>query len=241
MSELTGQVALVTGSTRGIGRAVAVALAGAGAKVAVHGRNEAEAIAVAATIEGATGYGADMGDRAAVADLVARVSGELGPIDVLVNNAGIADRSAITRITDEEWDRTIAVNLTGPLAAIRAVVPAMKKGGGGSIVNLISGAATEGSAGFGGYAASKGGLLGLTMTLAAELAMFNIRVNAVSPAALTGMTEQLPPDLLQVMIDRNLPSVDSVAETIFFLCSPRSRDMTGQVLKILGGLTKPAA
>ncbi|MGX7679135.1 SDR family NAD(P)-dependent oxidoreductase [Jatrophihabitans sp. DSM 45814] len=236
MARMDATVALVTGSTRGIGRAVAELFASEGARVAVHGTRESDAAAVAATIPRAVGFGADMGDREAVASMVQRVTEALGPIDVLINNAGISARSAITRVTDEEWDRVIAVNLTGPLAAIRAVVPGMKRGSGGSIVNMISAAATDGFAGFSSYGASKGGLLGLTNTLAVELAMFNIRVNAVSPSALTEMNRQLPPELLKTLVDRGMASVESVADAVMFLASDMSRDLTGQVLEVTGGL-----
>jgi 3-oxoacyl-[acyl-carrier protein] reductase len=238
MGYMDRKVALVTGSTKGIGRATAALFAAEGAQVVVHGTREADAAAVAATIPGAIGIGADMGDRSEVLALIERTVEAFGPVDVLINNAAMAGRRAITRITDEEWDRVIAVNLTGPLVAIRAVVPAMKRGSGGAIVNLVSDAATTGSAGFGSYASSKGGLIGLTMTLAAELAGFGIRVNAVSPAALTDMTRELPPEILQAMIDRGLPSVESIAETILFISSDMSRDITGQLLRVSGGIRR---
>jgi 3-oxoacyl-[acyl-carrier protein] reductase len=237
MGRMDGKVALVTGSTKGIGRATAALLAAEGARVIVHGTRQADAEAVAQTIPGAVGIGADMGDRAAVVELIERAVTEVGPIDVLINNAGVAGRRAITRITDEEWDHVIAVNLTGPLVAIRAVVPSMKKRATGVIINLVSVAATEGTVGFSSYASSKAGLTGLTITLGAELAGFNIRVNAVSPSALTSMTRELPPEVLQGMIDNGLPEVESVAEVILFLASDASRDITGQVLRVAGGIS----
>jgi 3-oxoacyl-[acyl-carrier protein] reductase len=236
MGLMEGAVVLVTGSTRGIGRSIAERLAAEGARVVVHGTRESDAVAVAETIPGAIGLAADMGDRAAVAGLVGRATDRFGPIDVLVNNAAIPGRAAITRVTDDEWDRVLAVNLTGPLVAIRAVVPPMKSGRGGVIVNVVSVAATEGSAGFASYAASKGGLLGLTMTLAVELGRFGIRVNALSPSALTDMTRQLPAAALQTMLDRGLPTVESIADAALFLASPMSRDMSGQVLRVAGGV-----
>jgi 3-oxoacyl-[acyl-carrier protein] reductase len=236
MTRLAGKVALVTGSTKGIGRATAVLFADEGAKVVVHGRREEDAAAVAATIPGAIGIGADMGNREDVLRLIEQTVEAFGPVDILVNNAGMAGRRAITRITDEEWDRVIAVNLTGALVAIRAVVPAMKQGSGGSIINLVSQAVFEGNTGFSSYAASKGGLMALTITLSAELAGFNIRVNAVSPSALTDMTRELPPEVLQAMVDRGLPSVESIAETVLYLASDMSRDVTGQVVRVAGGI-----
>jgi NAD(P)-dependent dehydrogenase (short-subunit alcohol dehydrogenase family) len=237
MGRMDGKVALVTGSTRGIGHAIATTFAAEGARVIVHGRREDEAKTVAESLPGAVGLGADMGDRDAVLDLVQRAIQAFGPINVLVNNAGIAGRAAVTRITDQDWDQVIAVNLTAPMIAIRAVVPGMKnETGGGSIVNLISGAATTGSAGFASYAASKGGLLGLSMTLAVELSRFNIRVNSISPSAMTDMNRALPPDLQQQMLDRGLATVESVADAALFLGSDMSRDITGEVLNVNGGL-----
>jgi NAD(P)-dependent dehydrogenase (short-subunit alcohol dehydrogenase family) len=147
-----------------------------------------------------------------------------------VNNAGVSERSAITRVADEEWDRLLAVNLTAPMAICRAAVRVMKPAGGGSILNVISGAGEQGTPGFTSYAASKGGLLALTLTLALELRHFGIRANCLSPAALTDMLRQLPDELLQPLVDAGLPTVEEVAAQALFLVSDLSRPMTGQVL-----------
>ena len=141
-----------------------------------------------------------------------RAQEEVGTIDVLVNNAGISTRNAITRLTDAEWERNLAVNLTGPMYAIRELVPGMKQAGWGRILNVTSGAGTHGVAGFSAYGAAKGGVVGLTLTLAQELARFGIRVNALSPGALTDMLRQLPPELLDPMVERGLPTVEDCAE-----------------------------
>ena len=222
---LESKVAVITGSTRGIGRAMADAFAAQGARVVVNGRSGAPE--VAAEIPGAMAVEGDMSDQASIDRLVGEVTAELGRIDVLVNNAGISRRSAVTRVTDEEWEEVIRVNLTGPMYLTRAVVPVMKAQGGGVIINVISGAATVGTAGFSSYAAAKGGLLGLTMTWSKELTRFGIRSNALSPSALTDMMRQLPPEILGQM---ELPLPEDVVGAAVFLASDLSKSVNGQVI-----------
>ena len=171
---------------------MAVRFAAEGALVVVHGRRKADAEAVAAELPGAIGLGADMADAAAVGALVADSHAHFGRLDILVNNAGHSSRAAITRVTDDDWDRTLAVNLSGPMYACRAAIPHMKAQRSGVIVNVISGAGLHGLVGFSSYAASKGGLMALTLTMAAELGPLGIRVNALSPAALTDMIARAP-------------------------------------------------
>ena len=226
---LEGKVAVVTGSTRGIGRAMAETFADHGARVVVNGRRTEDAEAAAGAIAGSIGVGGDMSDQTAIDALVQRATNELGGIDILVNNAAISRRSALTRVTDEEWNEVIRVNLTGPMFLTRAVVPVMKQRGGGVILNVISAAGTEGTIGFSSYAASKGGLVGLTMTWAKELARFNIRVNALSPSALTDMMRELPPDLLEPMEERLADPAD-VAGTALFLVSSMGKSVHGQIV-----------
>jgi 3-oxoacyl-[acyl-carrier protein] reductase len=234
MGLLEGRVALVTGSTRGIGRAMAVTFAAEGARVVINGRRDEDARAVAAGVPGAWGVGADMAEGEAVAAAVDRIIHAWGGIDILVNNAAISGRSAITRLADEDWDRMLRVNLTGPMCVTRAVVPGMKARRSGVIVNVISGAGTHGNVGFSAYAASKGGLVGLTMTLAKELFGFGIRVNALAPSALTDMMRQLPDEVLQPMIG-GMPTVEAVADAALFLVSDLSRTVNGQVLYATAG------
>ncbi len=231
---MEGKIVVITGSTRGIGRAMAERFASEGARVVVHGRREADAASVAETIPGALAVGADISDRAACDGLVARVNEQLGAPAVLVNNAGISSRAAVTRVVDEDWDRVLEVNLSGPLYAARAVIPGMKANGGGVIVNVTSTAGTHGMVGFSSYAASKAGLVGLTLTWAKELAPFGIRVNALAPGAITDMMRELPPDVLQPIIDRGLPTVEAVADAGLFLASDLSRTVTGQVIHAIG-------
>jgi 3-oxoacyl-[acyl-carrier protein] reductase len=214
---------------------MAETFAAQGARVVVNGRRDEDAAAASAQIPGSIGIGGDMSEQAAVDALVQRAVAELGPIEILVNNAAISRRSAITRVTDEEWNEVIRVNLTGPMLLTRAVVPVMKRQGGGVIVNVISGAGVQGSIGFSSYAASKGGLVGLTMTWAKELAGFNIRVNALSPSALTDMMRQLPPELLGPM-EQQLADPADVAQTALFLVSPLGKSVHGQIVSATAGV-----
>jgi 3-oxoacyl-[acyl-carrier protein] reductase len=232
---LEGKIAVVSGSTRGIGRAMAETFAREGARVVVNGRRDEDARAVSAAIPGSIAVGGDMADQSAIDALVERAADEFGRIDILVNNAAISRRSALTRVTDEEWAEVIRANLTGPMFLTRAVVPLMKTHGGGVILNVISGAGTHGSIGFSSYAASKGGLVGLTMTWAKELARFAIRVNALSPSALTDMMRQLPPELLGPM-EASLGTPETVADVALFLVSDLGKSVNGQIVSAGAGL-----
>jgi 3-oxoacyl-[acyl-carrier protein] reductase len=231
---LLDKVAVISGSTRGIGRAMAEKFAREGARVVVNGRRSDDAQSVAATIPGAIGIGGDMSEQTDIDGLVERVDAELGRIDILVNNAAISRRSAVTRVTREEWDEVMRVNLTGPMFLTRAVVPIMKRQGRGTIVNVISGAGTQGTVGFSSYGASKGGLVGLTMTWAKELPRFGIRVNALSPSALTDMMRQLPPELLGPM-EARLSDPADVADVALWLVSDLAKLVNGQIISAGAG------
>lgn len=229
---LHGHVALVTGSTRGVGRAIADRFATEGARVVVNGRSVADAERVAATLDGAIGIACDVSDLVSVRALCARARDELGTIDVLVNNAGVASRRAITRMTDEQWFESLAVNLTGSMYTIRELVPGMKARGWGRIVNVTSAAGTRGTPGFSAYAAAKGGVVGLALTLALELERFGIRVNVLSPAALTDMLRQLPPELLDPLVAAGLPTVEDCAAAALRLVVDDAP--TGEVVHVEG-------
>jgi 3-oxoacyl-[acyl-carrier protein] reductase len=231
---LEGKVAVISGSTRGIGRAMAETFAAEGARVVVNGRKEDDALAAAAAIPGAIGIGGDMADQAAIDHLVERTVAEWGQIDILVNNAAISRRTAITRVTDEEWEDVIRINLSGPMKLSRAVIPVMKAKESGVILNVISGAGTHGTIGFSSYAASKGGLVGLTMTWAQELKRFGIRVNALSPSAMTDMMRELPPELLAPMEGR-LASPEDVSGVALFLVSDLAKLVNGQIVSAGAG------
>lgn len=253
--ELAGKVALVTGSGRGIGRAVALALAGAGADVAVAARSPAELAETAAAVRErgrrSLEVPLDVSDAAAVAGAVARIRSELGPVAVLVNNAGVAPSLKFQETSDELWQRTISINLTGAFYACRAVLPDMLAAGWGRIINVASTAAKVGYMYNAAYVASKHGVLGLTRALALEVARKGITVNAVCPGfvdtsivaaavdnlvARTGRTAAEARKTLENMSPQaRLMSPDEIAATVVYLASEAARGVNGQGIVIDGG------
>ena len=240
-SELEDRVALVTGSTRGLGRGIAERFAREGARVVVNGRSAEDADRVAKKIGGgAIGVAADISSSAEAARLVATTRDAFGRIDILVNNAGISLDNYVSRITDERWESVLATNLSGPLYLIREVVPILREQQAGTILNLLSWSGLRGNVGQGAYAASKAGLYGLTLSLAKELGRFGIRVNGISPAVMTDMSQQMTEELKKKARGRRPIKIDGtpedVAEAALFLVSDRARFTTGQVLHVDGGL-----
>jgi 3-oxoacyl-[acyl-carrier protein] reductase len=240
--DLTGRVALVTGSTRGIGRAIAEQLTAAGAKVAVVGRDQARAAEAAEAIGGgAVGFGADVGDPASVVALVEAVEKAFGQIDILVNNAGLTRDNILFRIKDDDWDTVIDANLRGAFIAIRATARGMMKRRWGRIINIASIVGITGNKGQANYAASKAGLIGLTKSVAKELGSRNILVNAVAPGFIeTDMTAAMTPEARaalsgQIPLDR-LGTAQDVAGMVVFLASDFASYVTGQVLVVDGGM-----
>ena len=234
-------MALVTGGARGIGAAVARELAAAGSRVAVNYRAGAEAAEALAAEIGGTAVQADVADPAAVAALVERVEAELGPLDILVANAGVTRDTLIVRMSDEEWDAVIETNLRGVFNCCRAVARGMLKRKSGSIVTLTSVVGLHGNPGQTNYAASKAGIVGLTKSLAKELGSRGVRVNAVAPGYIeTELTTVLPEDLKQVILTNTplarLGDPADVAGCVRFLCSDEARFVTGAVLQVDGGL-----
>jgi len=241
--ELEGKVALVTGGSRGIGRAIAEALAEAGAKVAVVARDGARAEAAAAELQGGghAGFACDVADPKATSETVAAVEARLGPVDVLVNNAGITRDNLLMRMKDEEFDEVIAANLKGAFNFTRAVSRGMMKRRDGVILNITSVVGLIGNAGQANYAASKAGLIGLTKSVARELASRNVRCNAIAPGFITtDMTDQLTPQQIEELKGRiplgSLGSPADVAGAARFLAGPAARYITGQVLAVDGGM-----
>ncbi|MFL5606360.1 MAG: 3-oxoacyl-[acyl-carrier-protein] reductase [Gemmatimonadaceae bacterium] len=240
--DLTGRTALVTGSTRGIGRAIAETLAGAGARVAVVGRDQAKAAEAAAKVGGgAQGFGADVGDPASIVALVEGVEKALGQIDILVNNAGLTRDNILFRIKDDDWDTVLDANLRGAFIAIRAASRGMIKRRWGRIINIASVVGITGNKGQANYAASKAGLIGLTKSVAKELGSRNVLVNAVAPGFIdTDMTAAMTPEARaslsgQIPLER-LGSPQDVAGAVTFLASEHAAYITGQTLVVDGGM-----
>lgn len=240
--DLTGKVALVTGSTRGIGRSIAGTLATAGARVAVVGRDVNTAQAVAAELgEAHRGFGCDVSDPAQVTALVAAVEEQMGSCDILVNNAGITKDNLMLRIKDDDWDAVLDANLRSAFVAIRAASRGMMKRRWGRIINITSVVGIIGNKGQANYAASKAGLIGLTKSVAKELASRNIVCNAVAPGFIqTDMTDAMTPEARAVMqgqipLERFGAPAD-VAQAVAFLSSDLAAYITGQVLVVDGGM-----
>ena len=240
--DLTGKNALVTGSTRGIGRAIAEAFAESGARVAVVGRDQQRANEAAAAIgKGAKGFAADVSDTAAVTKLIDDVEKAFGSIDILVNNAGITRDNIVMRLKDEDWDAVQDANLRGAFASIRAVSRGMMKRRSGRIINIASIVGLIGNKGQANYAASKAGLIALTKTVAKELGSRNILINAVAPGFIeTEMTASMTPEARealgkQIALER-LGTAQDVAAIVAFLASDLASYITGQVFVVDGGM-----
>lgn len=237
---LAGKVALVTGGSRGIGRAIALALAGQGARVAVCHPGDAKAAEVAAEIEALSGgisVQADVSDEAQVQALFDAVNDRLGPVDILVNNAGILYESPLAETAAADFDRVIAVNLRGPFLTSRELVRRRRAG---RIINIASDLGILGREDMAGYTASKGGVIALTRTLARELAP-DVLVNAIAPGSVaTDMTrpESMSPEQLAKDLDTPLARFgrpQEIAAMAVFLAGPESEFITGQCFGVNGG------
>jgi 3-oxoacyl-[acyl-carrier protein] reductase len=245
---LSGRVAVVTGASRGIGRAVAIALAGQGAKIIVNFQsNEAAAGETVATIGGAGGEAVAMrfnvADAAAVEVAMKEVAATCGGIQILVNNAGVAVNALTLGGKDADFRRALDVNLGGTFNCTRAALRSlMRAPGGGRIINIASIVGEVGSAGQGFYAAAKAGIIGLTKSWAREYASRGLTVNAVSPGVIaTDMTASEMPDTRKDEILRAIPlgrfgTPDDVAHAVVFLAGPKAAYITGQVVRVNGGL-----
>ncbi len=242
--DLSGKVAMVTGGSRGIGRAVAEYLYAAGGHVAVIGRDEARARVAAGALTGrgkALAVGADVADAAQVEAAVATIEAALGPVDILVNNAGLTRDGVLVRMSDDDWQTVLDVNLKGAFNTMRHVTRGMMKRRAGRVVNVTSIVGLTGNRGQANYAASKAGLIGLTKSVAKELASRNVLINAVAPGFIdTDMTRDLPETargalLAQIPLGR-LGSPADVAGVVLFLASDLASYITGQVIVVDGGM-----
>ncbi|MCK4581062.1 MAG: 3-oxoacyl-[acyl-carrier-protein] reductase [Dehalococcoidia bacterium] len=248
--ELEGRVSLVTGASRGMGRAIALKLSSLGAKVAVNyvaiePDNKTDAENVVETIAGLAGEAiaveADIRDSGAAKAMLQQVVDKWGKIDILINNAGITRDNLLLRMPDEAWDDVMGTNLRGAYLCTKFALRSMIRQGWGRIVNIASIAGVIGNAGQTNYAASKGGLIAFTKSIAREVGSRNITANAVAPGFIkTKMTEKLPDEVKNSILSmtslRRFGEPEEVAEVVAFLASDRAGYITGQVIGIDGGM-----
>jgi 3-oxoacyl-[acyl-carrier protein] reductase len=246
MADLTNKVAVVTGGARGIGRAIVETLAQRGADVLAGDLLEDQVKATAAEIAAATGRRVgssrvNVADSASAKEFIERAVAEFGRVDILVNNAGITRDNLIVRLSDEDWDMVLNVNLKGAFNCCKAVARQMMKQRYGRIVNLTSVAGLAGNAGQTNYASSKAGLIGLTKSLAKELGSRNITVNAIAPGFVTTvLTDVLPQEFKDLALKMTplgrFGVPEDIARAVAFLVSDDAAFITGQVLSVDGGM-----
>ncbi len=246
MRKLEGKVAVVTGASRGIGRAIALKLADEGAKVVVnYSGSQAKAEEVVAMIQENGGEAiavqASVSQTEEVTALMNTAIKTFGTLDILVNNAGITRDNLLMRMKEDEWDDVLNTNLKGVFLCTKAVTRQMMKQRAGRIINISSIVGVAGNAGQANYVAAKAGVIGLTKTTAKELASRNILVNAIAPGFIeTEMTDQLPEDIKQGMLTEiplaKLGQPEDIAKAVAFLASDEANYMTGQTLHIDGGM-----
>ncbi|MBA3819454.1 MAG: 3-oxoacyl-ACP reductase FabG [Deltaproteobacteria bacterium] len=245
---LTGKVALVTGASRGIGRAIAIALGRRGAKVVInYASREDAAREAAAAVEAVGGQaviaGFDVANSAAVTDAIKAIGKEHGGLDILVNNAGVAVNGLLMRFSDEQWAKTLNTNLGGAFHCTRAAATLLLKAKeAGRIINITSVVGEQGNGGQAAYSASKAGLIGLTMSTARELSSRGVTCNAVAPGFIeTDMTAEHLPEAQRAKLLEQIPlgkigRADDIGDAVAFLAGPEAAYITGQVLRVNGGM-----
>ena len=243
MGLLTGKTALITGAARGIGKAIALKYASEGCNIAFTDLNICEETEqeIAALGVKAKSYASNAADFAQTEEVVKAVKEEFGSIDILVNNAGITKDGLMLRMTEQQWDAVIAVNLKSAFNFIHACVPVMMRQRGGSIINMASVVGVHGNAGQANYAASKAGLIALAKSIAQEMGPKGIRANAIAPGFIeTAMTAALPEDIRKEWCNkiplRSGGQVEDIANVATFLASDMSSYVSGQVIQVDGGM-----
>jgi 3-oxoacyl-[acyl-carrier protein] reductase len=245
MSILASQIAVVTGASRGIGRAIALKFAAEGADVVCVSRTQENSEKVAAEIRAlgrkAWAFAVDVADSAAVSAAAEKILAEAGKVDILVNNAGVTRDGLLMRMSDADWDMVLDTNLKGAFLVTKAFSRAMIKARTGRIINVSSVIGLIGNAGQCNYAASKAGLIGFTQSAAKELASRGITVNAIAPGFIeTDMTSELKPEMRDAILKQiplgNFGSAEDIAGAALYLASPAARYVTGQVLTVDGGM-----
>jgi 3-oxoacyl-[acyl-carrier protein] reductase len=245
MSQLQNQIAVVTGAGRGIGRAIALKFASEGADVVCASRTAENSEKVAAEVRAlgrkAWACAVDVANAAAVNEFAEKCVADTGRVDILVNNAGVTRDGLLMRMSDEDWDTVLNTNLRGAFLVTRAFFRTFAKQRSGRIINISSVIGLMGNAGQANYAASKAGLIGFTQSVARELALRHVTVNAIAPGFIeTDMTAVLGDDLKKELLKRipagSLGQVEDIAHAALFLASPGARYITGQVLTVDGGM-----
>jgi 3-oxoacyl-[acyl-carrier protein] reductase len=241
------KIIAVTGAGRGIGQEIARAFAAEGANVVLISRSESSCGGAAEEINKAypgscTAFAVDVASHDAVQDLAKRIADEIGPVNVLVNNAGVTRDGLLMRMKEEDWDTVLDTNLKGAFNTVKAFMRPLIKGENSRIINIASVIGLIGNAGQANYSASKAGLIGFTKAVARELAGRAVTCNAIAPGFITtDMTDELPENVKEAVIGKiplgTFGTTDDIAKTVLFLASPAARYVTGQVIAVDGGMT----